>query len=35
MMRDIDTEFEDFVRKNYRILTPNQRKICEKLGIHI
>ena len=34
-MSDIDREFEEFVRKNYKILTENQKKLCEHLGINI
>lgn len=34
-MRDIDKEFEEFVRKNFKRLTENQRKICEHLGLVI
>jgi hypothetical protein len=34
-MRDIDCEFEDFVKKNYRNLTENQKLICKKLGINV
>ena len=32
-MVDIDVEFEDFVRKNYAILTENQKRLCEQMGI--
>ena len=32
-MRDIDQEFEEFVSKNYKMLTDNQKKICQKWGI--
>ncbi len=31
---DIDVEFEEFVKKNYKKLTENQKKLCEKLGIN-
>ena len=33
MLKDIDAEFEQFVKLNYSKLTDNQRKICEQLGI--
>jgi len=32
-MKDIDREFEDFVKKNYKNLTDNQKEICKRLGI--
>jgi len=32
-MKDIDQEFEEFVKNNFKKLTTNQKKICEKLGI--
>jgi hypothetical protein len=32
---DIDTEFEEFVKKNHNQLTENQRELCKKLGITI
>ena len=32
-MKDIDREFEDFVRMNYSKLTENQKEICKRLGI--
>ncbi len=35
MTKDIDREFEEFVRKNYRKLTDHQKKMCEKLGIPV
>lgn len=35
MTKDIDKDFEEFVFKNYKRLTDNQRKICEKLGIKV
>jgi len=35
MSKDIDAEFEDFVRKNYKKLTDNQKKLCEKMGITV
>ena len=35
MTRDIDSEFETFVRKNYAKLTENQKRLCHKLGIAI
>lgn len=35
MSKNIDQEFEDFVLKNYKILTDNQKKLCHKLGIPI
>lgn len=34
-MRDIDREFEEFVLKNHKKLTANQRQVCERLGISI
>lgn len=34
-MKDIDREFEEFVQKNYKILTENQKIICHKLGISV
>jgi len=34
-MRNIDAEFEEFVRKNYKKLTENQKEVCHKLGICI
>lgn len=33
MTKDIDKEFEDFVKKNYQIMTDNQKRLCQKLGI--
>jgi hypothetical protein len=33
MSRDIDREFEEFVQKNYKKLTDNQKKMCEQMGI--
>lgn len=35
LTKDIDMEFEEFVLKNYKKLTENQKKICEKLGINV
>lgn len=35
MLGDIDREFEEFVRCNYKKLTDHERTICEKLGIKI
>lgn len=35
MGRDIDQEFEEFVQKNYKSLTDNQKKMCEKMGISV
>ena len=32
-MRDIDREFEEFVRKNFYKLTDNQKELCRKLGL--
>ena len=32
-MRNIDQEFEEFVKSNYKKLTDNQKEMCEKLGI--
>jgi hypothetical protein len=32
-MKDIDREFEDFVKMNYNKLTENQKEICKRLGI--
>lgn len=32
---DVDREFEEFVQKNFKKLTDNQRKICQKLGVSI
>ena len=32
---NIDREFEDFVRKNYKKLTQAERKICEQLGLSV
>ena len=32
-MKDIDTEFEEFVKLNYKRLTKNQKEICQKLGL--
>ena len=29
----IDKEFEEFVLNNYKKLTDNQRKLCEKMGV--
>jgi len=34
-VRDVDREFEEFVRKHYKQLTENQKRICNKLGIHV
>ena len=33
MTRDIDNEFEEFVRNNYNKLTENQKELCKKLGV--
>jgi len=33
LQKDIDKEFEEFVRNNYNLLTRNQKEICKKLGI--
>ena len=33
MTKDIDREFEDFVKNNYNKLTENQKEIVKKLGI--
>jgi len=33
MEKDIDKEFEEFVKNNYGLLTNNQKDICKKLGI--
>ncbi len=30
---DIDREFEEYVSKNYKKLTVNQKQMCKKLGI--
>ena len=35
LVKDIDREFEEFVQKNYNILTDYQKKICRKLGITV
>jgi hypothetical protein len=35
MSRDIDREFEEFVQKNYKKLTDNQKKMCEQMGIPV
>ncbi len=35
LMVDIDREFEDFVRKNYQLLTENQKRLCEQMGIKV
>ena len=35
MTKDIDREFEEFVRTNFHKLTENQKQICKKLGISI
>ncbi len=35
MTKDIDVEFEEFVRKNHKKLTDNQKKMCEKMGISL
>ena len=35
MSHDIDTEFQEFVQKNYKKLTENQKRLCEKMGIPI
>ena len=32
-MKDIDQEFEEFVKLNYKKLTKNQKEICQKLGL--
>ena len=32
-MRDIDHEFEEFVRKNFYKLTDNQKELCKQLGL--
>lgn len=32
---NIDVEFEEFVLKNYKRLTENQKKLCSKLGISV
>jgi hypothetical protein len=32
---DIDVEFEEFVLKNHKKLTENQKKMCEKMGVLI
>ncbi len=34
-MVDIDVEFEDFVQKNYTMLTENQKRLCEQMGIKV
>ena len=34
-MKDIDQEFEEFVRKHPKRLTENQKRICEKLGLDV
>ena len=33
LQKDIDKEFEEFVKNNYGLLTKNQKEICRKLGI--
>jgi len=33
LARDIDYEFEEFVRNNFNKLTDNQKELCKKLGI--
>jgi len=35
MLENIDREFEEFVRCNYKKLTDHEKIICEKLGIKI
>ena len=35
MTKDIDREFEEFVRKHPKRLTENQKEICEKLGLEV
>ena len=35
MSKDIDREFEEFVRKNYKKLSEHEKGICEKLGLKI
>jgi hypothetical protein len=32
---DIDKEFQEFVLKNYKVLTNNQKLLCKKLGVAI
>ena len=32
-MKNIDEEFEEFVKKNFYKLTDNQKEMCKKLGI--
>jgi hypothetical protein len=34
-MKDVDAEFEEFVKKNFYKLTDNQKEMCKKLGIAI
>lgn len=34
-MKDIDETFKEFVQKNYKKLTENQKKMCEKMGITV
>ncbi len=35
MMTEIDEVFKDFVQKNYRKLTENQKVLCQKMGIAV
>ena len=35
MGHDIDEVFLDFVQKNYKKLTENQKILCEKMGINV
>ena len=35
MSKDIDREFEEFVRKNHKRLSEREKHLCEKMGISI
>ncbi len=35
MAHDIDEIFLEFVQKNYKMLTENQKNLCEKMGISV
>jgi hypothetical protein len=32
---NIDVEFENFVKQNYKKLTQAEKKICEQLGVAV